>query len=139
MSDVHGFYGENRFLSNFYPSPFELNGKKYDTVEHFFQASKAINEDDHEYVRTAPTPGMAKHRGKRIQCSEDWESRRVIVMLDGLIAKFEQNELLAEKLMDTDTGELVEVNDWGDTFWGVSRGVGDNNLGRLLMFIRSTF
>lgn len=139
MNDVLGFFGEYRFLSNFYPSPIEINGKKYDTVEHFFQASKATNEQDHEYVRNAPSPGIAKHRGRRITKREDWETSKIHVMLDGLLAKFEQNELLSEKLADTDPGQLVEVNYWGDTFWGVCGNEGQNNLGRLLMFVRSTF
>jgi ribA/ribD-fused uncharacterized protein len=138
VNDVRGFFGEFRFLSNFYPSPIEVNGKKYDTVEHFYQASKAASEEDHEYVRSSTSPGIAKHRGKRINAREDWNASRLHVMLDGLIAKFEQNQLLAEKLTDTDPGLLVEVNDWGDTFWGVCGNKGDNNLGKLLMFVRST-
>lgn len=139
MNDVRGFFGEYRFLSNFYPSPIEINGKKYDTVEHFYQASKATNEEDHEHVRTSPSPGIAKHRGQRIPVREDWNQSRLTIMLEGLIAKFEQNELLAEKLCDTETGELVEVNNWGDKFWGVCGSDGQNNLGKLLMFVRSTF
>ena len=33
-------------------------------------------------------------------------------------------------------GEIVEENTWGDTFWGVCKGVGENHLGKLLMEIR---
>lgn len=139
MNDVRGFFGEYRFLSNFYPSPIEVNGKKYDTVEHFFQASKARDEADHEYVRSSPSPGIAKHRGKRIPLRDDWEASKLIVMLEGLIAKFEQHDLLAEKLMDTETARLVEDNTWGDTYWGVCNNTGENNLGKLLMYVRSTF
>jgi ribA/ribD-fused uncharacterized protein len=139
VNDVRGFFGEYRFLSNFYPSPMVINGKRYDTVEHFYQASKARNEEDHEYVRSSPSPGIAKHRGQRIRARDDWNASRLHVMLDGLIAKFEQNELLAEKLADTYPGELVESNNWGDTFWGVCGTGGENNLGKLLMFVRSTF
>ena len=32
--------------------------------------------------------------------------------------------------------ELVEGNEWGDVFWGVCKGVGDNHLGKLLMEFR---
>jgi len=31
---------------------------------------------------------------------------------------------------------LIEGNTWGDTYWGVCRGRGSNNLGKLLMKIR---
>jgi ribA/ribD-fused uncharacterized protein len=139
VRDIRGFFGENRFLSNFYPSPIEVNGKKYETVEHFYQASKADNGADHEYVRSAPSPGQAKHRGKRIPLREDWESVKISVMTDGLIAKFEQNPELGERLANTSPGHLEETNHWGDHFWGVSGGRGDNNLGKILMFVRETF
>jgi predicted NAD-dependent protein-ADP-ribosyltransferase YbiA (DUF1768 family) len=33
--------------------------------------------------------------------------------------------------------ELVEYNYWGDLYWGVCRGEGENHLGRILMEIRS--
>lgn len=33
--------------------------------------------------------------------------------------------------------ELIEGNTWGDTFWGVCRGKGENNLGKILMRLRS--
>lgn len=139
MNDVRGFFGDYRFLSNFYPSPMEIDGKKYDTVEHFYQASKADNDQDHEYVRTSPSPGIAKHRGRRIPVREDWNKVRVQVMLEGLIAKFEQNEELNQRLIETDPGYLEESNNWGDTFWGVCNGKGQNNLGKLLMLVRKTF
>jgi predicted NAD-dependent protein-ADP-ribosyltransferase YbiA (DUF1768 family) len=32
--------------------------------------------------------------------------------------------------------ELIEGNWWGDTYWGVCNGVGENHLGKLLMKIR---
>ena len=41
-----------------------------------------------------------------------------------------------QKLIDTGDIELVEVNSWGDTFYGVCNGVGENHLGKLLMKIR---
>lgn len=35
--------------------------------------------------------------------------------------------------MATDDAELVEGNTWGDRYWGVVDGVGENRLGKLLM------
>jgi predicted NAD-dependent protein-ADP-ribosyltransferase YbiA (DUF1768 family) len=40
-------------------------------------------------------------------------------------------------LKATGDEELVEGNWWNDTFWGVCNGVGENNLGKLLMKIRA--
>jgi len=50
---------------------------------------------------------------------------------------------LRKLLLDTMDEEIVEVNHWHDTFWGVCRGchhgcdgVGRNELGRILMEVR---
>jgi len=33
--------------------------------------------------------------------------------------------------------DLVEGNDWGDTYWGQCKGRGQNHLGKLIMRIRA--
>lgn len=57
-------------------------------------------------------------------------------MHDIVRAKFEQNPDLRQKLLSTGSEELIEGNTWGDTFWGVCKGSGQNWLGRILMFVR---
>ena len=52
-----------------------------------------------------------------------------------LFKKFSQYEFF-ELLMLTGDAELIEGNNWGDTFWGVCNGRGENMLGKLLMEIR---
>jgi predicted NAD-dependent protein-ADP-ribosyltransferase YbiA (DUF1768 family) len=54
----------------------------------------------------------------------------------GLREKF-KDEKLKEMLLQTGEEELVESNTWGDIYWGVCNGKGQNNLGKLLMKIRS--
>jgi hypothetical protein len=66
----------------------------------------------------------------------DWEDIRLEVMLNLLRQKFAPGSELRTKLETTTPHELVEGNTWGDTFWGVCNGVGQNNLGRLLMQVR---
>lgn len=39
-------------------------------------------------------------------------------------------------LINTGDAELIEGNSWGDTFWGECNGIGENNLGKILMKIR---
>lgn len=42
-SDVVNFFDRNKqygFMSNFYPSPFKAEGKKYKTSQHYFQSRK---------------------------------------------------------------------------------------------------
>lgn len=50
--------------------------------------------------------------------------------------KFTDDPYLAELLLATGDEELVEGNVWGDTFWGVCEGKGENWLGKILMDIR---
>lgn len=50
--------------------------------------------------------------------------------------KFKQNRWLMQKLMSTGKTQLVEGNNWNDTFWGVYKGEGENMLGKILMEIR---
>jgi hypothetical protein len=53
-----------------------------------------------------------------------------------LRAKFTQNKNLRKMLVDTGDAYLEETNYWHDTFWGVYNGIGENNLGKLLMVVR---
>ena len=87
-------------------------------------------------IRDQPTPGRAKRAGRKVSMSTDWADRRLYEMERVLRAKFTQNPDLMVSLRETTGRELIEGNSWGDTFWGVSAGVGENHLGRLLMKIR---
>jgi predicted NAD-dependent protein-ADP-ribosyltransferase YbiA (DUF1768 family) len=40
-------------------------------------------------------------------------------------------------VVPTGDAELVEGNTWNDRFWGVCRGKGRNELGRILMRVRT--
>jgi ribA/ribD-fused uncharacterized protein len=83
------------------------------------------------------TPSLAKRWGRRVQLREGWADYRLRAMGDALAAKFTQNPELGQALLTTGEARLVEGNTWGDTYWGVYRGRGDNQLGRLLMGLRS--
>jgi len=133
---IKEFQGQYRWLSNFWPSPFVLDGIHFPTVEHGYQAYKA--SDGQEFVRIldARSPGEAKRLGKRVKLRMNWEAIKDGVMLALVRAKFEQNPDLAAKLIATGDEELVEGNTWGDTYWGVCRGVGQNKLGKILMNVR---
>ena len=57
-------------------------------------------------------------------------------MLWGVREKFKTHPDLAAQLLATDPQELVEGNHWKDTYWGVCDGIGQNNLGKILMIVR---
>lgn len=132
---VESFKGEFEFLSNFYPCEIRIEGMVYPTVEHAFQAMKTTDPTDRRKIQAAKTPGAAKSLGKKVLLKHDWDAIRVEVMHKLLLKKF-ANEDLANKLLASDGLELIEGNTWGDTFWGVCKGKGQNNLGQLLMLVR---
>ena len=135
---IDSFSGEYDFLSNFSPSIVSFEGEEYPTVEHGYQAAKTLLAEGRLAVKEAATPGLAKKYGRRLKLREDWEKVKIGVMEQLLREKFSDVEL-REKLLGTSPHELVEGNWWGDTFWGVCRGKGENHLGKLLMKIRKEF
>lgn len=128
--------GSHMPLSNFYHSPFTLDGYDWPTVEHYFQAQKAANALDYHAIRSASTPGMAKKLGRKAAIRPGWDAVRLDVMRCALRAKFRPGSQLAAWLLATEDALLVEGNSWGDRFWGVD-GTGSNWLGALLMVQRA--
>ena len=137
---IDSFRGKYEFLSNFHEEPgltFRLpdDPNMYKTVEHAYQAAKTFNPIQRSQIAGAGGPGAAKSIGKHVSLSEDWGTRKFEVMYDLLKQKFSHPEL-KKMLLETDNAELIEGNHWGDKVWGVSDGVGENHLGKLLTRIR---
>lgn len=74
--------------------------------------------------------------GRKITLRPDRDEYRIQVMRDLVLQKFRNHAELQEKLLATDDATLVEGNQWHDTFRGVCNGVGQNNLGQILMNVR---
>jgi len=123
-------------LSNFSPAPVDYDDTTYPTVEHAYQAAKTLDMAQREKILNAKTPAMAKRYGKKVTLREDWDQIKMQVMRDLLDQKFACMTAEAEMLKETGTTPLVEGNWWGDEFWGVCKGVGENHLGKILMEIR---
>ena len=81
-------------------------------------------------------PLTAKRRGKKVPLRPDWEEVKDDLMYQVCKAKFTQHPDLQEMLLATGNQELQEGNTWGDTYWGVCKGKGQNKLGKILMRIR---
>lgn len=132
------FKDDNGFLSNFYPCTVTLDGVEYPTVEHAFQAAKTLDPEVRQKIRDASTPGKAKRMGKALKLNMSvpaWNVVKVAIMYDLVKQKFSK-EPFRTKLLSTGDAELIESNWWGDTFWGVCMGKGENNLGKILMRVR---
>jgi len=137
---IDGFNGCFHFLSNFHPSPVEMDGVVYPTVEHAYQAAKTDVPWIRERMMLAKTPAEAKRMGRTFPIRDDWERVKIDVMF-GLLQKKFAAPTLRQWLKQTRCEVLVELNTWGDMFWGVvvdSEGIrrGENHLGRLLMQVR---
>ena len=159
LPPITSFTGEHAFLSNFASSPIRHDGHVYLTAEHLYQARKCWVPADAAAIRLKATPAQAKQFGRRAQIVPNWEQVKRPTMLRIVLAKFEQNRDLAERLDATWGRTLVEGNTWGDRCWGAveynGRGdrwstklpiwqtadayvtlAGHNWLGRILMFVR---
>lgn len=132
---INKFVGEYKFLSNMYPCIIEVEGQKYPSAEHAFQAMKSLDSNDRLAMSVCRSPEEAKQAGKLLNLRSDWEQVKVNLMYEILKKKFSNPEL-AEKLRSTKGEELIEGNTWGDKFWGVYKGQGENHLGKLLMKVR---
>lgn len=128
-------YGE---LSNFAAYPIVLASKRWPTSEHYFQAQKFTDAALRERVRKAKTPMIAARLGRdrSTPLRRDWESIKVGVMMDAVLAKFSQHQDLAELLLGTGDALLVEHTE-NDSYWGDGGdGSGKNMLGQVLMRVR---
>jgi ribA/ribD-fused uncharacterized protein len=142
---ITSFTGEFRFLSNFWvcSNSFQYRGRNWITTEQAYQAAKL--KPEHEHLADLMdddkiSPSKAKRIGKEIDIREDWNVVRLAVMININRLKYENNPDLMQMLLDTKGRELIEGNNWGDTFWGQSPlGNGRNELGKILMGIRDSF
>lgn len=136
MEYIDSFSGEYGWLSNFYLTEIEMDGKIYPSVEHAYQAAKTLNESEREFIRNLSSPGNAKRQGKKLTLRSDWKKIKVDIMHDLVYKKFSTNSILRTMLLNTGTKHLIEGNDWGDKFWGMVDGEGQNHLGKILMQVR---
>lgn len=134
-----GFSGKFYFLSNFYPCKIiDLDfGRdiEYPSVEHAYQAHKTFKRDKRYSMSKIRTASAAKRAGRKLVIRSDWEESKIEIMTLLLCQKF-SDPVMNEMLLSTGNLELVETNWWGDTFWGVYGGKGNNMLGKILMEIR---
>lgn len=147
--------GEYRNFSNGSQHPIDMDGEKFATVEHYFQAMKAKEfKDDEVYAKIlkSKTPKAAKAAGKKVKnfVQEVWDAKRDEIMEKAVRAKFVQHPELRKELMATDD-KLIGEADPRNTYWGIgtsmdlekakspSKWRGQNKLGKILMKLRNTF
>lgn len=128
------------FLSNFYNgNVFVYNNMKFKNAESAFQSRK---DDTMARYFEMLNPLMSKNLGRKVNLRNDWEEIKDKIMYEVCYEKFTQCEKLKNKLLETGDRELVEGNNYGDTYWGMvynnktNEWVGENKLGIILMTVR---
>lgn len=147
--------GEYRDFSNMSDHPVEIDGTKYPSVEHYYQAMKAVefkDEDTLKKILKTKTSKSVKALGNKVKDfnEEVWKAKQDEVMEKGVRAKFVQHPELREKLVETG-GKVIGYADARDLYWsiGTSMGLekakspskwrGQNKLGKILMKLREVF
>ncbi len=145
------FYGNKDHFSNFYKCNFTVNGITFNCGEQFIMYSKALLFKDKitaERILLEESPSKIKALGRKVANYDDavWCHLREDITYIGLLNKYQQNNKLKEKLIDTNTKELVEASP-KDTIWGIGMSDDDpelenksiwgkNILGKILMRVR---
>lgn len=132
-NNIKGFFGDYRWLSNYHLVDIEYDGLIYPSTEHAYQAAKFLtNREDFLELSCLD----ARLKGQSNKPRDNWNCMKYSVMFEVILYKFKHNTDLKNKLLETGSKYLEETNHWNDTYYGVCNGIGENNLGKILMKIR---
>lgn len=140
-------------LSQWWPSVFTDDGRRYDTAEHYMMAHKAWLFGDTEVadkILASGHPRNAQKLGRQVRgyAQAVWEAERFAIVVRGNVLKFGQHPELLAYLRSTGDRVLVEASP-KDRIWGIGLAGDDpraadpatwrglNLLGRALMEARA--
>lgn len=118
------FASEHIFCSNLAPAKIKYGGKMYYSVEHTFQCIKVKDagyEELAEEIRGIRNPYDVKRLGHSIPIKKKWKKKAGELMELLIQMKFDQNQKLKEKLMETCYRKYYEMT--GDKLWATGRRV----------------
>ncbi len=112
--DVTIFFTKKSILSNFHPADFELEGQQFTSVEQSLSYKKTLlfkADDVAQGILQMDEPSQIK---KTSQASPKLQSRLmdilyIDILYKALCAKFSQNQILADALLDTRDNTLGEA------------------------------
>ncbi|MFE2586446.1 NADAR family protein [Streptomyces sp. NPDC059378] len=116
-------------LSQWWPSPFVVEGVAYATAEHWMMAGKARLFGDPEAERlvlAAGHPAQAKKAGRLVRGFDEtvWERERFRIVVEGSVHKFGSDPGLRHFLLGTGDRVLVEASPV-DRIWGIGLAADD--------------
>ena len=120
-----GSVGKSCF-SQWWTSPFTVNGVTYKTAEHWMMAEKArlFKDEIHlEEIIKSNSPMEAKQWGRKVKgfTPEKWNEHKYEIVKQGNVYKFSQHPELKEFLLNTKNRVLVEASP-RDRIWGIGMG-----------------
>ena len=121
----------NGYLSNWYLSDFEIDGLKFSSIEQYMMYKKAVTFNDEKIAKkilNTYDAAKIKALGRSVSNYNEtiWNGLRQIIVYNGLLAKFKQNEDLKEKLLSTKPNILAECA-VSDKIWGIGLSMKDEN------------
>ena len=156
-SEIYFYTLKNKFayMSNFYKTNFTDSDEiLYNCSEQYFIYHKCkifdlSNKILLENIINETSATKIKKYGRQVQNFNDiiWKEKRYNIMLEALRLKFNQNKIIKQKLLETNTKILYEASK-NDKIWGIGyydkdaihidkHKFGENLLGNALMEIRS--
>lgn len=122
---------ENGYMSNWWLSDFTINDITFSSMEQYMMYQKALCFNDTETAaKILKTTEVAqiKALGRLVKNYDDshWNGVRQIIIYEGLLAKFSQNEELKKQLKATDDAVLAECA-VKDSIWGIGLSMNDDN------------
>lgn len=129
-------------LSQWWPSPFVVDGVTYATAEHWMMAGKARlfgDAEAQERAIEARSPAIAKKAGRLVRGFDEtiWERERFGIVVEGSVHKFTAHPELRAFLLGTGKRSEMEVppaEGWGrvlveaspmDRVWGIGLAADD--------------
>jgi ribA/ribD-fused uncharacterized protein len=118
-------------LSQWWIAPFEVEGKRYPSAEHYMMVKKAELFNDYEIAEraySAASPAEAKKMGRLIKNFDSalWDAQKYEIVVSGNYHKFSQHEVLKDFLLKTSERVLVEASPV-DPVWGIGLAADDDN------------
>lgn len=146
------FWRDKSPFSNWHPSEFKIDDRKFANMEQYMMWSKAVLMNDlqtAEKIMSTNDPRSCKALGREVKNFNNnlWDKVKFEVVFLGCKAKFEQNENLKKALLDTGNKKICESSPY-DRIWGIalneevakktpeSEWPGQNLLGKVLMKVR---
>lgn len=142
-------YGE---FSQWYMSPFHIEGITYNCCEQYMMWSKAMLFGDScnaKLILNEKNPYIQKCIGRKVKNFDDkvWIEKRMGIVRDANMAKFKQNKRLFDMLLSTKNEDIYEASPY-DKIWGIGvnkkraisegKWKGINLLGISLMDVRNS-